>query len=119
MIPAIEKTIDYKKVKSLFPDKREVKEQIMLGLILTAHEKAPSLKQFYVNNDWDRLHDTMKHIVSAYEQIGTQELTDVLQKTQTIISKNKKSLELENQIHLLSILSNQIIHDIQHYLNAG
>ena len=119
MIQVDDRLVDYKKLKKIFSDNRNVMEQVMMGLIVTAHEKAPALKRFYAAQDWDRLVETSGFIESAYKHIATKQLIDTVTDLQDHVSKRNTSHELESAIDHTVELSKHIIRDIEYYLSEN
>ena len=111
-----ERAIDFKKLKKIFSDNRNVMEQVMHGLIVTAHQKAPDLERFYNAGRWKELKDCTNFIESAYQHVGTDLLKNTVQNLSELVKKEETSVELENEISNLRTLSTVMIQDIEYYL---
>lgn len=116
MVQVEDRIIDYKKLKKIFSNNREIMEQVMLGLILTAHEKAPALRRHYNAGEWGQLSDTIMFIISAYQHVATKELSEVLGVLSVLIQSQTKSVDLEDKINHVVNLSSNMIQDIEYYL---
>lgn len=119
MIQVEDRIIDYNKLKKTFSNNREVMEQVMQGLILTAHEKAPALKRYYVVENWKELNNTIRFIQSAFKHVSTDRLDKVLDRLYQLEERKKSSKELNEAIKEIVDLSSNIIQDIEYYLAEG
>lgn len=116
MVQVVGKYVDFKSLKKIFSDNREVMEQVMLGLILTAHEKAPDLKRNCKNEDWDKASETIAFIKSAYKHISTVELLDQLKRLEELIDIKQTTKELQFELDNFGKIASLIIQDIEFYL---
>ncbi len=110
------RVIDFKKLKNIFSNNKGVMEQVMHGLIITAHQKAPDLERFYKAGRWDELKETITFIQSAYQHVATDLLKDSIYKLRELISSEEFSTELGREIVKMQTLSKNMIQDIEYYL---
>lgn len=111
--------IDYKKLKKIFSNNTEVMEQVMHGLILTAHEKAPALKRYYSSSKWNELEETLKFIKSAYQHVGTDSLNKTLNDLTLLIAERQRTERLDTVINDMGMMSRSMIQDIEYYLSKN
>jgi uncharacterized FAD-dependent dehydrogenase len=111
-----ERVIDFKKLKKIFSNNTDIMEQVMHGLIVTAHQKAPDLERFYKAGRWKELKDSTAFIESAYQHVGTDLLKNTVKNLSRLVEKEESSLDLENEIAKLKTLSSVMIKDIEYYL---
>ncbi|MDH5366057.1 MAG: hypothetical protein OEW67_03665 [Cyclobacteriaceae bacterium] len=111
--------IDYRKLKETFSNNRKEMEQVMQGLILTAHEKTPALKRYYVVENWEELNNTIRFIQSVFKHVSTERLDEVLNRLYKLEERKKTSKELNDAIEEIADLSSNIIQDIEYYLVEG
>lgn len=110
------RVIDFKKLKKIFSNNTDVMEQVMHGLIVTAHQKAPDLERFYKEGRWTELKKTAEFIQSAYQHVATDLLKDTISKLNELINKEEISPELGREITKMKSLSRNMIQDIEYYL---
>ena len=91
----------------------------MHGLILTAHEKAPALKRYYLSEKWNELEETLKFIKSAYQHVGTDSLNRILDDLTSLIGSRKKTEQLDLVINDMGMMSRSMIQDIEFYLSKN
>jgi hypothetical protein len=111
-----ERVIDYKKLKKIFSNNTDVMEQVMHGLIVTAHQKAPDLERFYKESRWAELKDTVLFIQSAYQHVATDILKKSIIKLSDLVEREEYSSELGNEIANMKVMSRNMISDIEYYL---
>lgn len=111
-----DRVIDFKKLKKIFSNNTNVMEQVMHGLIVTAHQKAPDLEKYYKEARWAELKDTAMFIQSAYQHVATDLLKDSIIKLSKLIDREEFSSELGDEISKMKVLSRNMIQDIEYYL---
>jgi hypothetical protein len=119
MMVAIEeqqRVIDFKKLKKIFSNKSDVMEQVMHGLIVTAHQKAPDLERYYKSGRWQELNDTILFIQSAYQHVATEVLKESISKLAKMVREKEFSVQLGEEIEKMKMLSRNMIQDIEYYL---
>ena len=112
-----ERVIDFKKLKKIFSNNTDVMEQVMHGLIVTAHQKAPDLERYYKEARWSDLKETAAFIQSAYQHVGTDVLKKSISNLSNLIGQEEFSTELGLEISNIKVLSKNIIQDIEYYLS--
>jgi|GEM_PF-5175641 len=110
------RVIDFKKLKKIFSNNTDIMEQVMHGLIVTAHQKAPDLERYYTSGRWEELKDTILFIQSAYQHVATDLLKDSISKLVDLINQKEFSAQLGGEIEKMKRLSKNMIQDIEYYL---
>ena len=111
-----ERVIDFKKLKKIFSNNTNVMEQVMHGLIVTAHQKAPDLERYYKEARWSDLKETAAFIQSAYQHVATDVLKKSIANLGNLIDQEEFSAELGEEISNIKTMSKNMIQDIEHYL---
>ncbi|MDH5474061.1 MAG: hypothetical protein OEX22_00065 [Cyclobacteriaceae bacterium] len=117
MVQAEVRIVDYDKIKNIFSDNKEMMEQVMLGLLLTAHEKAPALKRYYINRDWEGMTDAINFIQSAFNDIASSQLVEVLDRLKELSENKVDSDELNNLIKEVVQMASYLVIDLEYYLS--
>ena len=116
MTQVAERLVDLKKLRKIFSDNKEVMEQVMMGLILAVHDKAPALKRYYENNDWDNLEKTSRFLETSYMHVASPELIQVIEQLRLLVGKKERSEEIEKAISEMIYMAGYIVKDIEYYL---
>lgn len=110
------RVIDFKKLKKIFSNNSDIMEQVMHGLIVTAHQKAPDLERFYKSGRWEELNETILFIQSAYQHVATDLLKDSISKLVNLVGQKESSPQLGEEIEKMKTFSRNMIQDIEYYL---
>jgi len=108
--------IDFKKIKHIFSNNTDVMQQVMHGLIITAHQKVPDLDRYYKLAKWDDLEESLSFIHSAYHHVAATIIQETLSKISELVKRRQYSSELRKEIANLNALSKIMIADIEGYL---
>lgn len=119
MVEVEDRIVDFKRLKIIFSNNREVMEQVMHGLILTAHEKAPALQRYYKSENWDKAIETIGFVKSAYKHIATEDLQNKLVLLEKLLESREETEELSLAINEFVGLASIIIQDIEYYLTTS
>ena len=111
-----DRIIDYKKLRSIFSSNASALEQVMMGLLLTAHEKVPALKRYYANEDWDNVVQVVQFMKSAYKHIATADLIRKIENLEELANEREVSDQLQIAIDQFFKISQFMIKDIEDYL---